>query len=96
MESDLSQSEIDRIGEQLSQVSGVSSCRFISGDEAWASFSSTYLDADLAAAFTENPLANSFNYRLGVRLDANTQKVREEIAKLDGVRLVQDLKEMNE
>lgn len=96
MESGLSQAEIDRIGGQLSQIPGVSSCRFVSGDEAWASFSSTYLDADLAASFTENPLADSFNYRLSVRLDASTEKVREEIAQLDGVRLIQDLKEMNE
>lgn len=94
MESGLSQAEIDRIGRQLSRIPGISSCRFISGDEAWASFSSIYLDADLAASFTENPLADSFNYRLGVQLNADTEKVREEISRLDGVRLVQDLKEL--
>ena len=96
MESDLSQAEIDRIGGQLSQISGVSSCRFVSGDEAWNEFSNTYLDAELVASFTENPLADSFNYRLGVRLDADTEKVREEITKLAGVRLVQNLEELKE
>ena len=96
MESGLSQAEIDRIGEQLSQISGVSSCRFISGDEAWHEFCSAYLDAELAATFTENPLADSFNYRIGVRLDADTEKVREEIAQLAGVRLVQNLEELKE
>ena len=96
MESDLSQAEIDRIGGQLSQIPGVSSCRFISGDEAWNEFSSTYLDAELAATFTENPLADSFNYRLGVRLNADTEKVREEIAQLAGVRKVQNLEELKE
>lgn len=95
MESDLPQTEIDRIGRQLSRIPGVSSCRFISGDEAWASFNSTYLDADLAASFTENPLADSFNYRLGVQLNADTEKVRKEVSQIDGVRLVQDLKELN-
>ncbi len=94
MDSGLSQAEIDRIGGQLSQIPGVSSCRFISGDEAWSEFSSTYLDAGLAASFTENPLADSFNYRLSVRLNADTQKVREDISRLDGVRLVQDLGEL--
>ena len=96
MESGLSQAEIDRIGGQLSQIPGVSSCRFISGDEAWNEFSSKYLDAELTASFTENPLKDSFNYRLGVRLDADTEKVREEIAQLAGVRLVQNLEELKE
>lgn len=96
MESDLSQAEIDRIGRQLSQIPGVSSCRFVSGDEAWKEFSSKYLDAELTSTFTENPLKDSFNYRLGVRLDADTEKVREEITKLAGVRLVQNLEELKE
>lgn len=96
MESGLSRTEIDRIGGQLSQIPGVSSCRFVSGDEAWNAFSSTYLDAELAAAFTENPLADSFNYRLSVRLDTDTEKVREEIARLAGVRLVRNLEELEE
>lgn len=94
MESGLSQAEIEDIGEQLAQIPGVSSCRFISGDEAWESFRSEYLTADMAASFTENPLADSFNYRLGVQLNADTEKVRGEISKLAGVRLVQDLKEL--
>lgn len=96
MENGLSQAEIDRIGEQLSQIPGVSSCRFVSGDEAWNEFSSKYLDAELTVTFTENPLKNSFNYRLGIRLDANTEKVREEIAQLAGVRLIQNLEELKE
>lgn len=96
MRSDLSQTEIDRIGEELSRIPGVSNCRFVSGNEAWASFSSSYLDAELASSFTENPLADSFNYRLGVRLNADTQKVREEISRLDGVRLVQDFGELKD
>lgn len=96
MESGLSQAEIDRIGGQLSQIPGVSSCRFVSGDEAWEKFSSTYLDEELTASFTENPLADSFNYRLGVRLNADTEKVREEISRLEGVRLVQDFGELKE
>ncbi|MCM1123103.1 MAG: permease-like cell division protein FtsX [Eubacterium sp.] len=96
MDADLSQTEIDRIGEELSQLPGVSSCRSVSGDEAWANFSSTYLNEELAASFTENPLKDSFHYRLSVQLNADTEKVREEISGLEEVRLVQDLGELKE
>lgn len=95
LEKDLSADEIDRLGETLAEINGVSSCRFISGDKAWAEFSSSYLDADTAASFTENPLADSCNYRLNISLRADTGKVRTQIAKLTGVRLVQNLKEMD-
>ncbi|MCM1415791.1 MAG: permease-like cell division protein FtsX [bacterium] len=96
MESDLSQTEIDRIGEELSLLSGVSSCRFVPGDEAWTKFSSAYLNEELTESFIENPLKDSFHYRLSVQLNADTKKVREEISRLEGVRLVQDLGELRE
>ena len=95
MEKDLSMDEIDHIGQLLVEIDGVSSCRFISGDEAWAEFSAVYLDADTAASFSENPLADSGNYRLSISLHADTDKVRAEIANLAGVRLVQNLKELD-
>lgn len=95
MEKDLTMDDIDRIGQSLVEIEGVSSCRYISGDEAWSEFSAAYLDADTVASFTENPLADSGNYRLSVSLQANTGKVREEIANLAGVRLVQNLKELD-
>lgn len=95
MEQDLPAEEIDHIGQMLAEIDGISSCRFISGDEAWAEFSSAYLDADTAASFAENPLTDSYNYRLSVSLHADTDKVRAEITNLDGVRLVQNLKELD-
>lgn len=94
MDPSLSQSEIDRIGAELVQIPGIASCRFISGDEAWMAFRTQYLDDDIAGTFTENPLKDSFNYRLSVRLNADTQAVRNEISHIDGVRLVQDLSEL--
>lgn len=94
LEKDLSADEIDRLGDILSEIDGVSSCRFISGDEAWTEFAAAYLDADTAASFTENPLADSCNYRLNVSLHADTGKVRAKIAELSGVRKVQNLKEL--
>lgn len=94
MDPSLSQSEIDRIGGELIQIPGIASCHFVSGDEAWMEFRTQYLDDDIAGAFTENPLKDSFNYRLSVRLNADTQAVRDEISHIDGVRLVQDLSEL--
>ncbi|RKI86200.1 hypothetical protein D7V83_02155 [bacterium 0.1xD8-71] len=94
MDPSLSQSEIDRIGGELIQIPGIASCYFVSGDEAWMEFRTQYLDDDIAGTFTENPLKDSFNYRLSVRLNADTQAVRDEISRIDGVRLVQDLSEL--
>lgn len=98
MEVSLSQAEIDRIGEKLAQIPGIASCHFVSGDDAWKEFQSTYLDdvEGLADAFTENPLKDSFNYRLSVRLNADTQAIRDEISLIEGVRLVQDLSELKQ
>lgn len=98
MEISLSQTEIEQIGEELSQIPGISSCRFVSGDEAWNEFRTTYLDDvdGLADAFSENPLKDSFNYRLSVRLNADTQAIRDKISRIEGVRLVQDLSELKE
>lgn len=98
MDASLSQSEIDRIGEELKQISGITSCHFVSGDEAWKEFRENYLDDldDIANAFTENPLKDSFNYRLSVRLNADTQAIRDEISRIDGVRLIQNLSELKQ
>ncbi len=92
---DLSAGDIDHLGQTLAGIEGVTSCRFISGDEAWAEFSASYLDADTAASFTENPLADSGNYRLSISLQADTNEIRAKIAELSGVRKVQNLKEMD-
>lgn len=98
MEVSLSQAEIDRIGAELTQIPGIASCRFVSGDEAWNEFRTKYLGDldDIADAFTDNPLKDSFNYRLSVCLNADTQAIRDEICHIDGVRLVQDLSELKE
>ena len=47
-------------------------------------------------SFSENPLQNSSNYRVAVRLDADTAQIRELIEQLDGVRRIKDLKELEE
>ena len=87
---------LDRIGEELKQISGITSCHFISGDEAWDAFREAYLNDDIADTFTENPLQDSFNYRLSVRLNADTQAIRDEISQINGVRLIQNLSELKQ
>lgn len=93
MDASLSQTEIEHIGENLAHISGIASCRFVSGEEAWNEFRAEYLD-DIADAFTDNPLKDSFHYRLSVRLNANTEAIRDEINQIEGVRLVNDLSEI--
>lgn len=97
MEADLSQREIDYIGQKITGISGISSCRFISGDEAWEEFKAAYLTDDNGEEIIdwpgENPLADSFNYEVSVRLNADTQAVREQIGSLPGVRKITTVRE---
>lgn len=96
MDASLTQEEIAAIGERLSQIPEISSCRYVSGDEAWAEFKAEYLDDDTASQFKENPLADSFNYEVSVRIGADTQAVRNQIGQLDGVRLITTIREAKE
>ncbi len=92
----ISSERIDAIGEELLTIPGISSVRFISGDEAWETFRAECLPEDMWDSFSENPLQNSSNYRVAVRLDADTAQIRELIEQLDGVRRIKDLKELEE
>lgn len=95
MDANLTQEEIAAIGEQLSQIPEIS-YRYVSGDEAWAEFKTKYLDDDMADQFKENPLADSFNYEVSVRLGADTQAIRNRIGQMDGVRRITTIREANE
>ena len=44
------------------------------------------IDPELAQEFDENPLKDSFNYKLTVELSANTKEVREAIENVEAVR----------
>lgn len=96
MESDLTQEEIEALGSEISKITDISSYQYVSGDEAWEEFKSAYFSGEaeeLAAGFTENPLADSFNYKVSVRMGADTQAVREQIEKLPGVRSITTVRE---
>ena len=102
---DLSQAEIDSIGLEIARICDISdcpslSCTYVSGDEAWAEFKAAYLTdesgteiTELTSTFEENPLADSFNYRVSVRMNADTQAVRDRISQLPGVRKVTTVRE---
>lgn len=95
-EKGISQEQIDMIGDTLSGMDGVYAIRFISADEAWDTFSGKYLTEELIASFTENPLADSFSYRVTVSLSADTKEIRSRIEQLEGVRKTSNLYELDE
>lgn len=93
MDTDLTAEEINALGNKLTLISDIASCRYVSGDEAWESFADTYLSDELASEFIENPLADSFNYQVSIRMGADTEAVREQISQLDGVRKITTVRE---
>ena len=95
MDEDLTQEEIAALGDELAQMPEIASCTYISGDEAWEDFQSRFLSKDLADAFYENPLKDSFNYEVSIRMGADTQDTRDKVNRLDGVRLVTTVRELN-
>lgn len=94
-DSDITQERIDEIGREINDISGVYSVRFVNADEAWETFQKTYLEDmdDLAVQFSENPLKDSYSYRVKVKLDSNTDVVRDLLEQLAGVRLVSNLRD---
>ncbi len=105
MDADLSRAEIDYIGQEIARICDIPDCQsltctYVSGDEAWAGFKAAYLTdengmemTELTSGFRENPLADSFNYRVSVRMNADTRAVREQISQLPGVRKVTTVRE---
>ena len=90
----LSQEQIEYIGENLTAIEGISSVKFIGAAEAWENFAQEYLTEELSASFTENPLADSASYRVTIGLEADSQTIINQILQLDGVRHAGTLKEV--
>lgn len=105
MDANLSQDEIDQIGQEIAGICEISDCqsvslRYVSGDEAWEEFKAAYFTdengeemTELTEGLGENPLADSFNYQVSVRMNADTQAVRDRISQLPGVRKVTTVRE---
>lgn len=95
-EYDISQEKLENIGKEINAIPGVYSIRFESADEAWTNFQKEYLSEGMYDLFPENPLKNSFNYHITLKLDADTEEIKEQIGQLDGVRRINDLNELKE
>ena len=54
-------------------------------------FGEDYLTPELMESFTENPLADSASFKVGISLDADAEQMKARIGELDGVRLVSGL-----
>lgn len=95
-EADVTEEELQKAGDVFRSIEGVSEVEYVPGEQAWADFQAEYFadDPELAQEFDENPLEDSFNYKLTVELSANTKEVREAIGKVEGVRMVSDLSEL--
>lgn len=88
---DITSEQLSDLETSLRELEGISSCRYISGDEAWKEFSEAYLTPEITETFSSNPLADSANLRVGIALNADIEEIRETIEKLDGVRHVSGL-----
>ena len=90
-EEDATQSQKDKIGDELKTGDGVLEVNYISADEAWDKFKGDYFgeSGDLAEGFkSDNPLANSDNYEVYME-DVSKQKDVVAFAEgLEGVRKV--------
>lgn len=95
---DLTPEEITAIGDKLAKISDISSYRYVNGDQAWREFKTAYFDdmPELAESFDKNPLADSNNYEVSIKLNANTQAVRDQISGIDGVQLITTIRDLKE
>lgn len=94
MDYNLTQEEKEALGDELAQMPEITSCQYVSGSNAWDEFQTNYLTEELAASFEENPLKDSDNYQVSVRLGTDTQAVRDKISRLDGVRQITTVREL--
>ena len=85
----LEDARIKEIGNLINSRTEVVSekTKFVSADEAWASFKTEYL-GEYADGFTENPLANSANYEIYLNDISKQDVLVEYLQGLEGVRRV--------
>lgn len=84
--------EKEEIGEKLEKTDGVLSVKYVSGDEAWEDYKTSYFgdSEELAEGFKEdNPLANSDHYEVYMEDVEKQASVVAFAEDLDGVRKVE-------
>jgi len=87
----LSQDQITQIGSEVQKRVEVSKCVFVSADEAWSDFKSTYFQGDenLADGFAQdNPLANSAHYEIYLNDISMQDSLVTYLKSVDGIRKV--------
>ncbi len=83
--------EIVNIGEEIQNIKGVTSVTYMSPEDTWEYYKSTYLNEELAATFgSDNPLADSMSYSVYFDDVSDQPEAVEQIKKLSGVRKVND------
>lgn len=90
-EQDITREQLAGLEDAIKQTEGVSSCRYVSADDAWREFSEAYLTPELTGEFEVNPLADCTNFEIGVSLKADVAELKAYIEELDGVRRVSHL-----
>ena len=93
----IAQSEIDEIGKELNRLGDCAEVElqmeYIDADQAWETFCNEYFEDDVREEFDENPLKDSANYQVTIKLFSDTNNVREQIENIPGVRMVVDQRE---
>lgn len=90
-EEDTTESQKDKIGEELKNTDGVKEVNYVSADSAWNKFKDDYFgeSGDLADGFkSDNPLGNSDNYEVFMSDVSKQKDVVKYAENLDGVRKV--------
>lgn len=87
---DISQKQIEEIGNQIRQRQEVIKTTYVSADEAWESFQNKVIDGQNQEAEVEeteqNPLAHSDNYQVYIRGIEHQKAFVDYIKTVDGVR----------
>ena len=84
---DISDERIAEIGNHIVAHPAVSKAEFVSADQAWESFKTSYL-GEYSDGFTENPLANSENYEIYLKDVSQQADLVNYLKGIDGVRRV--------
>ena len=90
-EQDITQAEIDKIGEEIRACKDVERVEFVSAEDAWKQFSKEVFDDNKNVTETfenENPLENSASYNVYLDDISNQQELVNYIEEIKGVRLV--------
>ncbi|MDD3204626.1 MAG: permease-like cell division protein FtsX [Lachnospiraceae bacterium] len=92
----IEKSERASIQKKLLKTDGVVQVTFEGGDEAWEAFQKEYLQEIDISQFKENPLKNSDCFNVRIANDVDYKEMKAELAKLQGVRLVNDYQDKEE